>query len=207
MVWPGEKEAWDLLSGLDAKNVSVNTNALFDSSDASYLLTCFGQKIHVSLRDRRIFGGSSLGAFLVTSLGDFSRLSILRYLIHARDLPPSGRLVRPSDLPGGEIFAKGTHVLPLEMVAGYFSNHAEEFLKAGRSLGGDQSEYGDLSLKIHPFPRVPVVLILWFGDEEFPSTASLLFDSSCILHLPPDVVWSTSMLTLEMMMGTKAQTA
>ena len=52
---------------------------------------------------------------------------------------------------------------------------------------------------------VPVTLIIWSGDEEFPSTASLLFDSTCVSHLPPDMIWSTSMMAVEMMlMNTKA---
>ena len=205
MVWPGEEKAWDILLDLDAKDVTTNAKALFNSYDSAYALTCFGQDIRISLRDRMIFSDSRLGTLLVTSLGDYSRLSILRYLIHAIDLPLSGQLVRPSDLPGGDIFTKGTHIIPLDKAAAYFSNHYNEFLTVGKSLGGTQGDYGDMSLNILPFPRVPVVLIIWLGDEEFPSTASLLFDSSCVSHLPPDIIWSTSMMAVEMMlMNTKA---
>jgi len=200
MVWPGEEKAWDILSGLDARDVTANAKALFNPYDSTYALTCFGQDIRVSLKDRTIFGKSRLGMVLVTSLGDYSRLSILRYLVHAIDLPLSGRLVRPADLPGGDIFTKGTHIIPLDRAAAYFSNHSSEFLIVGQSLGGTQGDYGDISLNILSFPRVPVVLILWLGDEEFPSTASLLFDSSCVSHLPPDMIWSTSMMTVEMML-------
>lgn len=200
MVWPGEEKAWDILSDLDAKDVTANAKALFNPYDSTYALTCFGQDIRISLKDRMIFGQSRLGTLLVASLGDYSKLSILRYLIHAIDLPLSGQLVRPSDLPGGDIFTKGTHILPLEKAAAYFSNHHDEFLTAGKSLGGTQRDYGDMSLNILPFPRVPVVLILWLGDAEFPPTASLLLDSSCVSHLPPDIVWSTSMMAVEMML-------
>jgi hypothetical protein len=200
MVWPGEEKAWDILLDLDAKDVTTNAQASFNSYDSTYALTCFGQDIRISLKDRMIFSKSRLGTLLVTSLGDYSRLSILRYLIHAIDLPLSGQLVRPSDLPGGDVFTKGTHILPLDKAAAYFSNHYNEFMIAGKSLGGTQADYGDMSLNILPFPRVPVVLIVWLGDEEFPSTASLLFDSSCVSHLPPDIIWSTSMMAVEMML-------
>ena len=205
MVWPGEEKAWDILLDLDAKDVTTNAKALFNSYDSTYALTCFGQDICLSLKDRIFFSKSRLGTLLLTSLGDYSRLSILRYLIHAIDLPLSGQLVRPSDLPGGDIFTKGTHILPLDKAAAYFSNNDNEFLIAGKSLGGTKLDYGDMSLNILPFPRVPVVLIIWLGDEEFPSTASLLFDSSCVSYLPPDIIWSTSMMAVEMMlMNTKA---
>lgn len=204
MVWPGEEKAWDILLDLDAKDVTANAKALFNSCDSTYVLTCFGQDICISLKDRIFSSKSKLGTLLVASLGDYSRLSILRYLIHAIDLPLSGQLIRPSDLPGGDIFTKGTHILPLDKAAAYFSNNYGEFLIAGKSLGGTQRDYGNMSLNILPFPRVPVTLIIWSGDEEFPSTASLLFDSSCVSYLPTDIIWSTSMMAVEMMlMNTK----
>lgn len=200
MAWPGEETAWDILAGLDSKDVTTNAQASFNTSDSAYALICFGQEISVSLKDRTFFSRSKLGTLLLTSLGDYSRLSILRYLIHAMDLPLSGRLVRPSDLPGGDIFTKGTHILPLDQAAAHFSDHGNDFWIAGKRLGGTQQDYGDMSLNMLPFPRVPLTLILWLGDEEFPSTASLLFDSSCLSHLPPDILWATSMMAVEMML-------
>ncbi len=139
-------------------------------------MTCLGQDIFISLSDRKIFSKSTLGKLLVDALGEYSRLSILRYLIHAIDLLLSGQLVRPSDLSGGDIFIRGTHVLPLDKTAEYFSHNVDEFLRIGKSLGGSQLDYGDMSLEIFPFPRVPVVLIVWSGYEEFAPKSSLLFD-------------------------------
>jgi len=137
---------------------------------------------------------------LVSALGDYSRLSTLRYLIHASDLPLTGQLVRPSDLSGGGIFVKGTHVLPLDKIATYFADYRGDFLSIGKSLGGSELDYGDMSLKLLPFPRVPVVLIVWCGDDEFAPKASLLFDSSCGEHLSTDIIWSTAVMTVEMML-------
>ncbi|MFQ5962758.1 MAG: DUF3786 domain-containing protein [Candidatus Scalinduaceae bacterium] len=200
MAWPGEKQAWDILTGLDSKDVKTRANVIFNSHNSTYELACFGQDVYISLTNRDIFGTSSLGKFLVKELREYSRLSILRYLIHAKDLPLSGQLVRPSDLPGGDIFLKGTHVIPLDKIAEYFSNNFKEFLNIGKSLDGSQLEYGDISLKLSPFPRVPVVLIVWSGDEEFSSKSSLLFDSSCVSHLSTDIIWSTAMMAVEVML-------
>jgi len=200
MIWLGEEKAWDILADLNARDVAINAKAFFNSYDSTYLLTCFGQDISISLRDRAISSVSKTGKFFVNYLGDYSRLSILRYLIHVKELPLSGQLVRPADLQGGDIFIKGSHILPLERAATYFSNCNNEFLNVGRSLGGTQHHYGDISLNIYPFPKVPVVLILWLGNEEFPSTVSLLLDSSCASFLPPDIIWSISMVTIAMML-------
>jgi hypothetical protein len=45
-------------------------------------------------------------------------------------------------------------------------------------------------------PRIPVTLILWLSDEEFPARADLLFDSTCEIHLPLDILWSIAMMTI-----------
>jgi hypothetical protein len=88
----------------------------------------------------------------------------------------------------------------LDKTAEYFANNFNDFLSTGKSLGGSQLDYGDISLKLFPFPRVPVVLIVWSGDEEFSAKSSLLFDSSCVSHLPADIIWSTAMMAVEMML-------
>ncbi len=41
---------------------------------------------------------------------------------------------------------------------------------------------------------VPLTLILWQEDDEFPARCSLLFDETCELQLPPDILWSVAML-------------
>jgi len=45
----------------------------------------------------------------------------------------------------------------------------------------------------------PIILIIWSGDEEFPSKASLLLDENCSSHMPVDIIWSIAMMTMEIM--------
>ena len=141
MVRSGEDKAWDILSDLDSKDIETNASVLFNSHNSTYELTCFDQEVCVSVSGRNIFSNSGSGKLLVETLGEYSRLSILRYLIHAIDLPPSGRLVQPGNLPGGDIFTKGTHVLPLDKLASCFSNNPEDFLSIGKRLGGRQLDH------------------------------------------------------------------
>ena len=201
MACQGEKLAWDILTKIDPQVVQSNADVFFNHENASYEVACLGQCIYISLCDRDIFGKSHLGKLLVKEQGKISRLSILRYLIQAKDAPLSGELVRPSDLPGGAIFIKGTHVLPLYRIAKRFDNNSEDFFIKGKEVGGTQQDYGDMSLKLFPFPRIPLILIVWSGDEEFPSRCSLLFDSSCILHMPTDIMWSTAMMSVELILS------
>lgn len=199
MIWPGEKEAWETLQSLNPIDIEKRAGASFISRDYTYKLQCFSDDIFISLTDREINALSPLGGFLVKDLNEYSRLSILRYLIHAKNLPLSGKLIKPSDMPGGDFFLKGAHVLPLETISKQYENDFDGFLDAGRILGGSELEYGDISIRLFPFPRIPVVIILWAGDDEFPSKSSLLFDSSCISHAAIDILWATAMMVIEML--------
>ena len=196
MSHPGEEKAWELLSQLDPKATEIRTGATFNSDNSTYELKCLGQDIHISLADREITAAFDLGKLLINDLGEYSRLSILSYLVTARDLPLSGELVRPADLPGGGIFGRGTHVLPMDKVAKRFGRDHERLLSIGKELGASVLDHGNVSLELFPFPRVPVTIIVWTGDKEFPPKAFLLCDSTCILHVPIDIVWSTAMMTV-----------
>ena len=60
--------------------------------------------------------------------------------------------------------------------------------------------YNQARLKTY-FYSITIVLILWAGDEEFSPRSSLLFDSSCLEHMSTDIVWSTAMMTVELMLA------
>lgn len=204
MTYPGEKKAWELLSKLDPKETEIRTGATFNSANSTYELKCLGQDIYISLADREIKGASPTGEFLINKLGKYSRLSILSYLVTAKDLPLSGELVRPADLPGGGIFGRGTHVLPMDKIAKRFGRGHKQLLSIGEELGALVLDHGNVSLELLPFLRVPMVLIVWSGDKEFPPKAFLLCDSTCISHISIDIVWSTAMMTLKIIMRTNS---
>lgn len=192
----GEEHAWGLLSDLDPEDVCRRADVSFDHPAGCFKLRLFSADILVCTRYRRISGDSPAADILLERLGGYARLSALWYLVGARDIPASGKLVKPGDMGGGEIYQRGTHVLPLDRIAERYGGDVPGFLARGRELGGEQTKYGDASLRFFPFPRVPVVLLLWKKDPEFAARAGLLFDSSARFHLPADVIWSTAMMSL-----------
>jgi len=130
----------------------------------------------------------------------FFSLSIAWYLACARDIPLSGRLMKPVHMKGGQMFARGTHVLPLDELAEKYSDDREGFLKRGALFGGVPGSQGDVSVCLPAFPRVPVYIALWSGDDEFPPRADLMFDSTCELQVPIDVVWSIASMSVLIML-------
>ncbi len=191
---PGEDKAWEILSTLKPEEVCRAASVSYDAASENYIVTAFGMEFSVSAKNRSITSAAPGSGVLLQKLGYFFRLSILWYLVSAKDIACTRRLAKLQDIRGGDIFTKGSHVLPLERLAEKYGKDKEGFIKTGMSLGGEPVDLGDAALRLFPLPRVPIVLSLWLEDEEFPARADLLFDSTCDLQLPTDIIWSVAMV-------------
>ena len=196
----GEKKGWDELRRLSPEKVCESAGVDFDNKTETYHMKSFGTDITVFPNDEIFSGDSPLSEIFLQRLGYFSRLSMITYLVNFKNIPLSGELLKPVNLKGGDIFFRGSHLLPFDKLAERFGNDAEAFLKRGLELGGESMDYGDASLKLYPLPKFPVILILWKADEEFPARFDLLLDSSSELQLPIDIIWSIAMMSLLIMM-------
>ncbi len=192
----GEEKAWELVCGLSREDVTRRTKTVFDEKAEAYLLHSFGIDFHVNPCEMLIACPSDRGRLFLGKLKDFFRLSVLWYMSNAKDIPPTGRLIRPVDVKGGHRFTTGTHVLPLDLIAAKFGRDREGFIRKGREYGAEVLDgYGDAYLRFYPLPRVPVTLILWLEDEEFPQRVDLFFDSTCEYQLAlSDIVWAVAMI-------------
>ena len=194
----GEGKAWELLAA--ARPGGGAASGPRSASTRCRLLP--GPVVRTPLlgppRRAAILGLEPEGEAFLKRYAYFFRLSVLWYLVKARPPRPSGTLVRPAGLPGGEIFLKGTHVLPLDALAAKYATRPEAFLAAGAALGGTPAAYGDAAIVLSPLPKVPTTVILWTEDDEFPARADLLFDATCTAHLPLDILWSVAMLSVRL---------
>jgi hypothetical protein len=199
-VLSGDQLAWSLVAEKEPGIICQQADVHYDFIANRFIMHSFGQELLVDVTNYTITSLTPLGERILHGFGHFFDLAALWYLGKASNMPPSGRLISPSSLSGGEIFQRGTHVLPLDQLAAMYGADFEGFYKRGMELGGQQMEHGDASLRLYPFPRVPVTFILWAPDEEFPARADMFFDATCEQHLPMDVIWSTAMTSALIMM-------
>ncbi len=197
----GEGLAWETLSQIAPGDICHRALTSYNKASSHYILPLFNTEAFISPGDRRIWGESAEADRLLVGLAHYSRLCALWYLAGARGIPPSGTLINPREASGGLIFDMGSHALPLDRIVSRYSRDTAGFLSRGAALGGTPTDYGDASFTLHPFPRVPAMLVLWKEDDEFPARVDLLFDATCSSHLAPDMVWSTAMLTILAVLG------
>jgi hypothetical protein len=192
----GENKAWRILKTLNPEGVCRNASVAFDPGSVCYLVKSYGMDFAVSPADKRITSESTGSDVLLQRLGGFFRLSTVWYLVKTKEISCSGRLVKLQQVSGGDAFSRGSHVLPVEKVAAQYGSNTTGFLERGKMLGGEDVKLADAAVRLHPFPRIPVVVTLWLEDAEFPARADVLFDSTCELQLPTDVLWSIAMMSL-----------
>lgn len=114
------------------------------------------------------------------------RVLALRYIKLSCGVPETGDWIAYRDLPGGLFYATTlvpTVEQPLAEVFGHRRNALEE---AASRFGGRRAEYGDESFIFHAFPRVPLLVVLHWGDAEFSPNCRLLFDRCCSRYLNTD---------------------
>ena len=189
----GEEQAWQRLADSDPAEVCLRA-AVGYSAEKGYDIPVFGFSIFADPTTRTLFPSGPETEFILTKTAYFSRLSVLHYLLGAQRLAPTGRLLKPTELKSGQIYLQGSHLLPLEPIAARFSRDPEGFLAQGARFGGQSRPGGDAAVELLPFPRVPITLILWLEDDEFPARTYLLFDEICEMQLPPDILWSVAMM-------------
>jgi len=76
-----------------------------------------------------------------------------------------------------------------------FGRNIPGLSKAANNINGKAIDIGDVGFEFKFFPKVPLQLILWEGDDEFSPEANILFDETIGEILSPeDVAWLSGML-------------
>ena len=114
------------------------------------------------------------------------KLLVLHYLVSARGTPPSNKLITFKQLPGCASYFSVFHQISIKPFLERFGKEPRRLLQAAAELGGRKAGYGDVSVTINAFPRVPLTFVLWRGDSEFPPRGSILFDSTISDYLPAE---------------------
>lgn len=194
-----EEHIWLRLAAMDPDDVCRRALAVRTPDGGGYVVELFGRPVTVTPGERSLTGASAEAQWMLTKMAYFSRLSVLHYLVSARAVPPTGTLVRPTDLKVGPVYFQGSHVLPLAALAARYAEDAAGFLRQGERFGGEAQAFGDAAVRLMPFPRMPVMCVLWRRDDEFEARADLLFDAGDEQQVPADILWSIAMLCVMVM--------
>ena len=178
---------WSQLSSRDVNEVCGRADVRYDQGRGCYQIP-FLHETYLCHPDKRLI--ECLDHDGLHKLSFQFYLLLLTYLIRSRPIGLTGRMVTGSEIKGGDFFFRGPHVLFTRPVEEKFGRSARAFREVCLRLGGGQTEFGDVSFRLWPLPKIPLGYILWLADEEFPARLVVTFDASIEEHFPLDVIWA-----------------
>ena len=78
-----------------------------------------------------------------------------------------------------------------------FQAAPDRFRDACLRLGGKPLPIGDIAYSLEVFDGLPLLVQLWFGDEEFPASLRMLWDENALMYLKYETMYYARGLLLE----------
>lgn len=174
------------LAGQDPLDVCRRALCEYDDTDRCYAVTVWGKQCNIYPVQARI-------AYVADGRASFHPyldLFIIHYLLRAKEIEPAQEWISEKDIPGGVTFFRGPHEIPTNVITDRFGNDIDSFKKACEQLMGTPLGLADAAFAFTITPRVPVAILYWAGDDEFPAESRLLYDRTLAEQYALDVMYA-----------------
>lgn len=183
---------WEQVDGFKPAETARRARCEYSKQAGRLIIKLLNTEYEVDVSDRTITTVET------DESADFlEQLCILAYLINAKEKPLANKVVKGEVLPGGEFYFRGPHLLPTRKLERVFGDCPESLYEIEERFGARRCGFGDASIELDVLPRVPVTMVVWGGDEEFDSRASILFDETAGEQLPLDALWTAVNLAVK----------
>jgi len=176
---------FEQLDEMDPHDVCQRTPSRFDTRRRCYIFKVWDREYEISPKNKTITQLTPVPQPGTLLMGLF----IILYLLKSKKISINGEWISEKDMPGGVAFFSGPHTIPTNLIADRFGSDLDGFQQTCLSLGGTPLDMADTAFAFTIVPPIPVAVLLWRGDEEFPAEAKLLFDKTITEHLALDIIW------------------
>jgi hypothetical protein len=158
---------WEELAAADPEDLRGRTG--IGRQGQVFRFPCCHRETVVDLDKRRVYFAADPEAEPGFRLCLISLLYLLQ--VDTRELGPP---ISPLELAGATTFFQnqGPHAVPRAPLEERFGRDLAGFLAAGQRLGAEPRDLGDGAFALMVYPGLPVEVILWEADEEFPAQVS-----------------------------------
>lgn len=123
------------------------------------------------------------------------QILILHYMLSPAPAPLTDNWVSYREIPGASFYYSAFVKRAIDPLKKVFGQNVDGLLRSGEILVGKTINTGDVGYEFRLFPNIPVRLILWSGDDEFPAEANIVFNENIGNILSPeDIAWLAGML-------------
>ena len=173
------------LTHADQKALCKNSCCSFDDKNGNYNIKIWDWHYVINPIDATI---GVTGA--AEQPHEYLDLFCIYYLLNQSDTSLCGEWISEKDLPGGPTFFRGPHLVPTQRISNRFTDDLQLFSSRCEQLGGTRLDMADISYCFDITPDIPVSVLYWVGDEDFPAEAKLLYDRSISERLSIDIIFA-----------------
>jgi hypothetical protein len=176
-----EKLAWRE----DIPELCQLSGSQFNNSGGSpaICLRYLNQEYRITVPDFTVTTGDNLG-----EVDAKDQLLILHYLERARGTKLTHKVIAYQELKEGSVYFPSFLQRTVNPLVEHFGQQPAKLISSASALGGVKVDFGDAAVVIPAFSRVPLTYIVWKGDDEFQSNATVLFDSAICDYLSTEDV-------------------
>lgn len=185
------------LDSQDPSQVCKRALSTYDDQGQFYTLPVWGDEYRVYPRQ----GTIESSARERRARYSYFDLFAIQYLLNAKALEIQNQWISEKDIPGGPTFFRGPHAIPTDLITGCFKNDIKAFNHRCEKLSGRRIDMADAAFVFSITPRIPVAVLYWIGDDEFPAEAKILYDKTIVEHLASDIVYALAVGICERMSG------
>lgn len=168
------------------REVCNRTGCRYDEEGKSFTVSAWGEEYVICPRERKIVCPGKK----IHPPQDLFYLFVIYYLLKSKDITARNEWISEKDLPGGATFFRGPHEIPTGLITGRYGNDIEAFEKGCGQLQGSALDMADAAYRFTITPNIPVLVLYWCGDDEFPPEAKILYDRTISDHLTSDIVFA-----------------
>lgn len=174
------------LATADPAFICRGNRCRYTPATGSYTLTLWNAEYLVDWQNQKITRTGQTGP----PAHEYFYLFIIYYLLLPENIPLQGEWISEKDLPGGPTFFRGPHLLPTDLISSRFANNLQAFRNCCEQLGGTPLPLADAAFSFRITGDIPLAVLYWTGDEDFPAEAKILYDRGIINRLPLDIVFA-----------------
>ncbi len=174
------------LAQMDPADVCRRALCGYDAQKGCYTLSVWGEAYDIFPETAAIICRDDPAGKVSTFLGLF----VVHYLLTCKEIPVRKEWISVKDMTGGETFFRGPHKIPADLIETKFGNDLKEFRDVAVQMNGTALDMADAAYAFRIAPRIPVAVLFWRGDDEFPAEAKMLFDRSIGDHLALDIIFA-----------------
>jgi hypothetical protein len=171
------EKGWSDLKAKDPEIVKKRAKVKFDPLKKIFSVPFLNEEYEVDMAGEKIRKADK-------EASPFTAILILHYLVNASDLEPTGKFISFRELKGGDVYYQAFKRRAIDVIAENFT--PELFLDLYRRLGGERVDEGDAGMRFMAFPKIPITVLVWRGNEEIRGSANILFDETAGEHMPTE---------------------